>query len=142
MSVVMLAVKPDSDGSALARLAQAYVTPPATVEVVSLVRVGNEGNELTRLAEVEAALEPTIDALESAGLEVRTHVSVVVPGTDGQSLVLRAQEIGADLAIFGLGGKSRVGKALMGSDAQRLLIGLRCPALTVRLDRTNAGPGE
>jgi signal transduction histidine kinase len=48
-----------------------------------------------------------------------------------------AEEVGADLVVVGLQRRSPVGKALLGSNAQRILLGATCPVLAVRAHDTD-----
>lgn len=45
-----------------------------------------------------------------------------------------ASEISANVIVIGLRSRSRVGKFLLGSDAQSILLGARIPVLTVKGD--------
>ena len=43
-----------------------------------------------------------------------------------------AEEVEAELVVVGLQRRSPVGKALLGSNAQRIMLGATCPVLSVR----------
>ncbi len=131
MKTVMIAAKPGADARPLVDLLYEYVPTPCHVALVSLVRVG-DGEEMGRLEEAKTYLSGLASELEGKGYEVTPDASVVVPASEGFQLVQKATEHQVDLAIFGLGHRGRVGKAVMGSDAQRLLLGLSCPVLAVR----------
>jgi nucleotide-binding universal stress UspA family protein len=78
------------------------------------------------LAEVEARL-----AASGLAHEVRQGV-----GSDVADQVLEvATEVGARLIVIGLRRRTPVGKLLMGSVSQRILLGSSCPVLAVK-------PGE
>lgn len=51
------------------------------------------------------------------------------------ALVAAAEETGAALVVIGLRHRSLVGKFLMGSNAQRILLDAPCPVLSVKADR-------
>jgi nucleotide-binding universal stress UspA family protein len=56
-----------------------------------------------------------------------------VRGNDGAAEVLAtAEEEDADLIVIGLSRRSAVGKLIMGSTAQRILIGAHCDVLAVK----------
>jgi nucleotide-binding universal stress UspA family protein len=61
---------------------------------------------------------------------VLAQVAGVSPGGE---LVQIAERVGADLVVIGLAKRTRVGKALLGSDAQRVLLSAACPVLSLRL---------
>jgi nucleotide-binding universal stress UspA family protein len=48
-----------------------------------------------------------------------------------------AEEVGAELLVVGIHRRSPVGKALLGSNAQRIILNATCPVLTVRADDTD-----
>jgi nucleotide-binding universal stress UspA family protein len=57
-------------------------------------------------------------------------------GRSGAEVVLEViEEIHADLAVIGVRSRSRVGKALLGSDAQTVILQAACPVLAVRSPR-------
>ncbi|MBO3094828.1 universal stress protein [Cellulomonas dongxiuzhuiae] len=68
--------------------------------------------------------------LESLGVEAQVRQAVVrdVPG----ELVAVADEVGASLLVIGIRHRSPVGKLLLGSTAQRILLDARCPVLAVK----------
>lgn len=69
--------------------------------------------------------------LEEAGVEF--DVRQLVRGNDGAAEVLATAEAeNADLIVIGLRSRSAVGKLLMGSTAQRILIGAECDVLAVK----------
>lgn len=71
------------------------------------------------------------DLLRDSGVE--HEVQQQVRGRDGAEEVLAAAEdVGADLIVIGLRRRSAVGKLLMGSTAQRILLGAHCDVLAVK----------
>jgi nucleotide-binding universal stress UspA family protein len=71
------------------------------------------------------------DTLANAGVEYDIRQT----GSDqnaADTLVSVAEESGAALIVIGLRQRSRVGKLLMGSNAQRILLDARCPVLSVK----------
>jgi nucleotide-binding universal stress UspA family protein len=51
-----------------------------------------------------------------------------------EALLHAAEETGAELIVVGIKRRSAVAKAVLGSTAQRVLVGARCPVLSVRSD--------
>ena len=78
------------------------------------------------------------EALERATQELRergctVEVRDLVRGSDpGDDLIAVATEEQADLIVIGLRRRSAVGKLLLGSSAQAILLGADCPVLAVK----------
>lgn len=71
------------------------------------------------------------DELAASG--VRTEVRQPVRGRDiSEELAEVCTETGAELLVIGLKKRSAVGKLLMGSAAQRILLDVDCPVLGVK----------
>jgi nucleotide-binding universal stress UspA family protein len=69
--------------------------------------------------------------LDAAGVPWTLHQPV--RGRDAAEEVLQAaEESRADLVVIGLRHRSPVGKLIMGSTAQRVLLDARCPVLAVK----------
>lgn len=84
-----------------------------------------EANELRQRGEEVSA------RLESSGVEfeVRTLVRGFEPAED---LISLAETTDAELIVIGLRRRSPVGKLLLGSNAQRILLDAPCPVLAVK----------
>jgi nucleotide-binding universal stress UspA family protein len=68
--------------------------------------------------------------LAASGIEVEVRRSM---GADvGDQVLAVAQDVSADLVVIGLRRRSPVGKLLMGSVAQRILLGADCAVLAVK----------
>ena len=63
--------------------------------------------------------------------EVRQLVRGLEPAED---LIAVAEEIGADFIVIGLRRRTPVGKLILGSNAQRILLDAPCPVLAVKAD--------
>jgi nucleotide-binding universal stress UspA family protein len=84
---------------------------------------------------IEAAVEEARENLEKT--EVAHEVRHVERGNDvAEDLVLLAEEISAQLIVIGLRRRSPVGKLILGSNAQRILLDAPCPVLAVKPERT------
>ncbi len=70
--------------------------------------------------------------LDSLGIEGEVRQPVVrdVP----EALLAVAEEVDASVLVIGIRHRSPVGKLLMGSTAQRILLDARCPVLAVKAD--------
>lgn len=87
--------------------------------------------------EAGVATEQDLDAVraELAGAGVRFDLRQVVRGTDPAAEVVDAAvEAGAQLIVIGLRRRSAVGKLIMGSTSQRILLEADCPVLAVKAD--------
>ena len=83
-----------------------------------------------------AADEQDLDAVARRLTEDGVRFSVRHVNQDSRwasdEILKAAEGTGADLVVVGLQRRSPVGKALMGSNAQRILLGATCPVLAVR----------
>ena len=73
--------------------------------------------------------------MQDAGLE--HEVRGLVRGNDpADDVVGVAEECNADLIVIGLRRRTPVGKLIMGSNAQRILLDAECPVLAVKKPRS------
>ena len=67
--------------------------------------------------------------------DVPFEIEHAISGRDGaHDVVATADRLGASLVVIGLRRRTPTGKALFGSDAQRILLDVRCPVLAVKAD--------
>jgi nucleotide-binding universal stress UspA family protein len=78
------------------------------------------------LAEVRAQLDR-----EGVEHEVRQLVRGMDPAED---LIAVAEEVAADFIVIGLRRRTPVGKLILGSNAQRILLDAPCPVLAVKAE--------
>ena len=95
-----------------------------------VVDLSREGHDVT-----PTSIEPDLAELRaetgSAGLAV--HIAAPESFLEPSEHVVKvAQEVDAALIVVGLRHRSRVGKFLLGSSAQRILLEADCPVLTVK----------
>ena len=88
-----------------------------------------EENEAIRAAE-EVLAEAKAEAAD-AGLTCHTHL-LIRGNSAGEDLVEFARDQAVDLIVVGVKRRSRVGKTLMGSTAQFVILRATCPVLTVK----------
>lgn len=83
--------------------------------------------------EREQELEERARGFRESGLEVTVEVPAGMP-TPAESILLVAERERADLLVIGGRRRSRVGKLLLGSNVQDILLGAGCPVLYVKTD--------
>lgn len=129
-SVVVGYVATPEGEAALERAVQEAQLREARLVVVSSHRGGNDfdGEDALR---VDAQNEAISARLVETGLEfeVRTLVRGFEPAED---LISLAEATASELIVIGLRRRSPVGKLLLGSNAQRILLDAPCPVLAVK----------
>ena len=79
----------------------------------------------------EKKLEEAKAQVLKAGVSCSTHL-LIRGKTVGEDIVAFAAENAIDLIVVGVKRRSRVGKILMGSNAQYVIIKAGCPVVTVK----------
>jgi nucleotide-binding universal stress UspA family protein len=83
--------------------------------------------------EHEKELADVRASLDAEGIE--NEVRQLVRGHDpAEDLIAVAGETGADFIVIGLRRRTPVGKLILGSNAQRILLEAPCPVLAVKAD--------
>ena len=128
---VVVGYVPTAEGrAALRSAAQECRLRNTRLIVINSNRGGNAlgAVEAADYAEELAAVEARLDA-EGLEHEVRQLVRGLEPAED---LIAVAEEVGADVIVIGLRRRSPVGKLILGSNAQRILLDAPCPVLAVK----------
>lgn len=131
MGTIVVGYVPKAEGrAALQRAAEEAKLRDMRLVVVNSHRGGREFDRDDAL-ESEAQLEEVRSLLQEAGVEheVRQLVRGLDPADD---LVNVATEVNADIIVIGLRRRSPVGKLILGSNAQRVLLDAPCPVLAVK----------
>ena len=129
---ILIGVKEEVAHEPLLSLAREVAGERARIHLVSFIKVGTYEDEPARLQRMERELEADAATLRARGFEVDVEVGLIAVAAAAELLRV-ARERAADLVVIGLAKRTRVGKALMGSDAQRVLLGSACPVLVTRL---------
>lgn len=133
MSTIVVGYVPKSEGrAALDRAAEEAVLRKARLVVVNSHRGGRDFDRDDAL-ETEQQLQEVRDKLNDAGVEheIRQLVRGMDPADD---LLNVAEDLNADFIVIGLRRRSPVGKLILGSNAQRVLLDAPCPVLAVKAD--------
>ncbi|MGH3359259.1 MAG: universal stress protein [Nocardioidaceae bacterium] len=133
MSTIVVGYVPKQEGrAALDRAAAEAVLRKARLVVVNSHRGGRDYDRDDAL-ETEQQLQEVRDKLNEAGVEheIRQLVRGMDPADD---LLNVAEDLNADFIVIGLRRRSPVGKLILGSNAQRVLLDAPCPVLAVKAD--------
>ena len=127
--VVGYVPKPEGD-AALERAIEEAKLRNASLVVVNSHR-GGESFDEEDAAETAEDLESVSGRLKAAGVEF--EVRQMVRGMDpAEDLIGVAADKGADFIVIGLRRRTPVGKLILGSNAQRILLDAECPVLAVK----------
>jgi nucleotide-binding universal stress UspA family protein len=102
----------------------------ASVEVVTSMQKGTE-SERKIIEQAERGLEYAKSLLEDAAIACNTHL-LIRGMSPGEDLVEFANENQIDQIVVGVKRRSKVGKLLMGSTAQYVILQAACPVITVK----------
>ena len=127
--VVGYVAKPEGEAAVEQGIAEAKLRN-ATLIVVNSHRGGREFDDDTS-ARSDQDLSGLEARLKESGLEyeVRQLVRGFEPAED---LINIAETSGAELIVIGLRRRTPVGKLILGSNAQRILLDASCPVLAVK----------
>jgi nucleotide-binding universal stress UspA family protein len=131
MGTIVVGYVPKPEGhAALSRAAEEAQLRGARLVVVNSHRGGREFDR-DDAVETEEDLEAIRTQLRDAGVEheIRQLVRGMDPADD---LVNVANDVDADFIVIGLRRRSPVGKLILGSNAQRVLLDAPCPVLAVK----------
>ena len=133
MGTIVVGYVPKPEGrAALRRAAEEASLRGASLLVVNSHRGGREFDSEDAVKS-EEELEAIRAQLSEFGVEheVRQLVRGVDPAED---LVAVAEEVSADFIVIGLRRRTPVGKLILGSNAQRVLLDSPCPVLAVKAE--------
>ncbi len=130
MAIVVGYLATKEGRAALRRAAEECLLRNTKLIVVSSHR-GGKDFDAEEAARFEDELLRVGEALQERGLE--HEVRQLVRGNDpSEDLIAVAEEAGADFIVIGLRRRSPVGKLILGSNAQRILLDASCPVLAVK----------
>lgn len=137
MTIVVGYVPKPEGRAALRRAAEEARLRGSRLVVVNSVRADRDGEDR---APARAALD--VEAIR-AGLAddgVEHEVRQLARGAEpAEDLIAVAEEVGADFIVIGLRRRTPVGKLILGSNAQRILLDAPCPVLAVKAEESDVG---
>lgn len=130
---VVVGYVPTAEGRAALRKAASECRLRNTRLVVINSNRGGKDLDAGEAARYEAELDEIRAELDADGIahEVRQLVRGLEPAED---LIAVAEEVSADFIVIGLRRRSPVGKLILGSNAQRILLDAPCPVLAVKAE--------
>ncbi|WP_166353917.1 universal stress protein [Phytoactinopolyspora limicola] len=133
MTAIVVGYVPKPEGrAALRRAAEEAKLRGARLVVINSER-GGRSFDADDAQEHEAELDAVRAQLAEAGIEA--EVRQLVRGMEvADDLIAVAKESAADFIVIGLRRRSPVGKLILGSNAQRILLDAPCPVLAVKAD--------
>ena len=132
MSIVVGYVPTKEGRAALRRAAEEARLRESKLIVVNSQRGGRDfdGEEARRFDELLGRVQQELDE-RGVEHEVRTLVRGNDPSED---LIEAAEDSNAEFIVIGLRRRTPVGKLILGSNAQRILLDASCPVLAVKAD--------
>lgn len=133
MGNIVVGYVPKPEGrAALTRAAEEAQLRSARLVVVNSHRGGREFDQ-DHAVDTETDLADIRRELDEAGVdhEIRTLERGMDPADD---LVNVANEVSAEFIVIGLRRRTPVGKLILGSNAQRVLLDAPCPVLAVKAE--------
>ena len=129
--VVGYVPKPEGQAAVTAAIAEAKLRGSKLVVVNS--HRGGEGFDAEKSAKVDSEMDSIRKQIEDSGVDV--EIRQLVRGFEpAEDLIGIAETEGAELIVIGLRRRTPVGKLILGSNAQRILLDAHCPVLAVKAD--------
>jgi len=130
---IVVGYVPRSEGRAALRRAAEEARLRSVRLVVVNSHKGGAALDDVEAAEHERELAEVRRELDAEGIQ--NEVRQLVRGLDpAEDLIAVAKETGADFIVIGLRRRTPVGKLILGSNAQRILLEAPCPVLAVKAE--------
>jgi nucleotide-binding universal stress UspA family protein len=130
MKIVVGFIKtPEGEAALKAAIGEAKLRGGELVVVHSMM--GGDHENVEQVLAYREELDEVQARLEGEGVPHSVH-EYVRGFSPSQDLIKAADDEGADLIVIGLRKRSAVGKLLLGSNAQEILLGAHCPVLAVK----------
>lgn len=132
MAIVVGYVPTKEGRAALRRAADESLLRKSRLIVINSNRGGREF-DTQEAGRFEAELVKIQGQLDEVGIE--HEVRQLVRGNEpAEDLILVAEEVDAEFIVIGLRRRTPVGKLILGSNAQRILLDAPCPVLAVKAE--------
>jgi nucleotide-binding universal stress UspA family protein len=133
---VVVGYVPTREGrAALRRAAEESLLRHSRLIVINSSR-GGKDFDAEEAVRFESELRTIEGRLDAAG--VNHEVRQLVRGNDpSEDLIAVAEEVDAEFIVIGLRRRTPVGKLILGSNAQRILLDASCPVLAVKATPTD-----
>jgi nucleotide-binding universal stress UspA family protein len=133
MSAIVVGYVPKPEGRAAIRRAAAEARMRGSRMIVVNSHRGGREPDPEEAVKVDEAMAEVRRDLEAAGIGF--EMRQLVRGMDvAEDLIAVAEESGAEMIVIGLRRRSPVGKLILGSNAQTILLDAPCPVLAVKAD--------
>ena len=130
---IVVGYVPRSEGRAALRRAAEEARLRSVRLVVVNSHKGGAALDDVEAVEHERELAEVRRELDAEGIQ--NEVRQLVRGLDpAEDLIAVAKETGADFIVIGLRRRTPVGKLILGSNAQRILLEAPCPVLAVKAE--------
>lgn len=131
---IVVGFVPTKEGrAAVARAADESVLRKTRLVVVNSARGGRDMAEVGPASTAERELADLVESLRARGVDVEVH-ALVRGNEPAEDLIQVAGQVDADFIVIGLRRRTPVGKLILGSNAQRVLLDSPCPVLAVKAE--------
>jgi nucleotide-binding universal stress UspA family protein len=136
MKVMVYAVESDDGAVAVEAAVEESIKRGAELELVAYVQLDTTSADVHKYVAVEESRLDGLaeDARRRGVSEVRTHV-IRSSATPGEEVASLAESNDVGLLVIGVRRRTKVGKMLLGSTAQEILLRADCPVLAVKTAR-------
>lgn len=131
---IVVGFVPTKEGrAAVARAADESLLRKTSLVIVNSARGGRDVTDVGPESPAERELLDVVQDLRDRDVDVEVH-SLVRGNEPAEDLIQVAGEVGADFIVIGLRRRTPVGKLILGSNAQRVLLDSPCAVLAVKAE--------
>lgn len=131
---IVVGFVPTKEGrAAVARAADESLLRKTSLVIVNSARGGRDVTDVGPDSPAERELLDVVQDLRDRDVDVEVH-SLVRGNEPAEDLIQVAGEVGADFIVIGLRRRTPVGKLILGSNAQRVLLDSPCAVLAVKAE--------